>query len=1127
MRSKRKLIEVVLPLDAISVASARERTVRQGHPSMLHPWWGRRALAPCRAALFAQLVDDPSSHPDRFPTEEAQAQERQRLLQLLEELVKWEGGSDERVLAAAQAEIWNSCGGQPPPVLVPFAGGGSIPLEAQRLGLEACASDSNPLAVLINRALIEFPARFTKGGSKQAAESVKHYGGEMVGLAEQRLVHLYPKVKLPAQEGGGEATVAAWIWARTIPCPNTACGALVPLVPHFVLALLDDREVWAEPIPDPVARRVRFEVKTGEGPAPEGTFDADAKEGHCLVCGEPIEEYWIGECGRGGRLGAQLMAVVAEAGGRRLYLSPDEEQESKATQPAPAGVPEQEIPSYWGLGAFTEYGVTRYRDLFTNRQLAMLQVLSMLVGEERDSVHDDMRDGGAAEAIAVYLALAVDRLLPVHCALAAWDIDQQRLVPALDLPAPQRFWTFAEANPLHEPYGLERALHGVVSVLEQLPSPAAAGHVRQQSASQSVSWQPGALILTDPPHRYSAEQKAADDFFRVWLEYMLTDMTPRPAFEEGMDAEEEVSPSLVISENASLNKLLRLLGQARGAANDHTVAVLWPVMEWLEEAREAGGRVVSSSAPVTVLIGRCLALDFELRGVWPLDMEKLYVNDREKPRWYAHQALVVLRPRSAQARDIGRQDFLAALEQELAGRWAQLERAVQNREQRVEVAKYLGAVVLSRYTAVLEPDGAPMTPQAALQLGRQLAREFSDRLLAGETLQPSVAAPQRVGPAARLVRVTVENYKSLAHCEVALAPLMFLVGPNGAGKSNFLDALRFVAEALRSGSLPQREGTEELPHRNGRVAGHFGVRLELELAGDRRASYLLRVGAHEAAWRVVEELCRVELPSPPGATAEFRVVEGRVTTTLDIEPPLAHAGRPYLPNLSALPAFRPVFEALSTMMIYDPQPERIRKTWPLSSSPNLAADGSNLPAVFARLPAQARQRIEAFLAAIVPGVERVERCELGPVETLQFIQRLSPDQQPQRFYAASMSDGTLRALAILVALRQSGSTQGPRVSLVGIEEPEIAIHPAAAAVLRDALREASRYTQVLVTSHSPDLLDDKAISPEQLLSVVFENGATQIGPIDEASRSALRDRLYTAGELLRFNQLGLERPAEA
>src|SRR2546421_1561462 len=281
MTYRKKLIEVALPLVKINEASAREKSIRHGHPSTLHLWWARRPLAACRAVLFASLVDDPSEHPEEFPTEQAQEQERNRLFKLIEALVQWENSNNKEVLAKVHAEIFKSTGGNPPPVLDPFAGGGSIPLEAQRLGLETHASDLNPVAVLINKALIEIPPKFANcppvnpdakkslmagdwHGAKGLAEDIRYYGKWMRDEAEKRIGHLYPKVALPKEYGGGEATVIAWLWARTVKCPNPACGAQMPLVRSFYLSQKKGKKAWIQPIVNRETGAIHFEVMTGE-----------------------------------------------------------------------------------------------------------------------------------------------------------------------------------------------------------------------------------------------------------------------------------------------------------------------------------------------------------------------------------------------------------------------------------------------------------------------------------------------------------------------------------------------------------------------------------------------------------------------------------------------------------------------------------------------------------------------------------------------------------------------------------------------------------------------------------------------------------------------------------------------
>ena len=344
---KKKLIEVALPLEAINKESAREKSIRHGHPSTLHLWWARRPLAACRAVLWASLVDDPSSHPEQFPTEEAQAEERGRLFRILEQLVLWENSNNEQVLKLARDEIMKSTDGNPPPVLDPFCGGGSIPLEAQRLGLEAHASDLNPVAVLITKALIEIPPKFAnmppvnpqdrkrgagaawKGASGLAAD-VRYYGKWMRDEAEKRIGHLYPKVELPKEYGGGEATVIAWLWARTVKCPNPACGAQMPLVRSFKLSTKKGKEAWVEPIIDHENKTVRFEVRTGKGTPPDPPKVGRGAKFRCLVCGQVADDQHIKDEGMAKRMEAQLMAIVAEGQRGRIYLGPTSDHEQLA-----------------------------------------------------------------------------------------------------------------------------------------------------------------------------------------------------------------------------------------------------------------------------------------------------------------------------------------------------------------------------------------------------------------------------------------------------------------------------------------------------------------------------------------------------------------------------------------------------------------------------------------------------------------------------------------------------------------------------------------------------------------------------------------------------------------------------
>jgi predicted ATPase len=376
-----------------------------------------------------------------------------------------------------------------------------------------------------------------------------------------------------------------------------------------------------------------------------------------------------------------------------------------------------------------------------------------------------------------------------------------------------------------------------------------------------------------------------------------------------------------------------------------------------------------------------------------------------------------------------------------------------------------------------------------------------------------------------LTRVALKNYKSLAACDVELGPLTFLVGPNGAGKSNFLDALRFVADSLRTSlehSLRERGGINEVRRRSGGHPNHFGLRLWFSLPSGEAGHYAFRVGARpQGGFEVQDEECKVHPAEALGEVQYFKVRSGNVVESTQ-PGPVAVLDRLYLVSASGLTAFRPVYEAFSRMGFYSLNPDRLRDLQSPDAGELLARDGSNITSVLAQLKKNnpdRKLRIEEYLSKVVPGVHGVDVKVVGPKETLEFRQQVAGSKDPWRFLAASMSDGTVRALGILVALFQSGNGAGPRVPLVGIEEPEIALHPAAAGLLLDGLREASRTTQVVVTSHSPDLLDDEKLDARSILAVYAAGGSTHIAPVDEAGRTALLKRLYTPGELLRMNQL--------
>nr|NLI49962.1 DUF1156 domain-containing protein [Propionibacterium sp.] len=539
---KRKLIEVSLPLEAINREAAREKSIRHGHPSTLHLWWARRPLAAARAVLFAQLVDDPSARPEEFPTEEAQRAERERLHRLIERLVVWENTRDEKLLAEAHAEILKSTNGNPPPILDPFAGGGTIPLEAQRLGLEAHASDLNPVAVLINKALIELPPKFRDQppvfpgladtrtqwkGAEGLAADVRAYGQWMRDEAEQRIGHLYPDATLP---DGTTAPVIAWIWARTVTCPNPACGIEMPLVRSWWLGKKKGKEAYVVPrvlrdASDPSGLRVTFEIGHDLSGAPsteEGTIGRMGA--HCVACKTAVPLNFIRAEGQAGRIFAQLMAVVAEGNRQRIYLEPSREHVAAAKIARPDDVPNGEMPRNPRDFKTPNYGMTTWADLFTNRQLTALTTFSDLVSEARVQVLGDGGTNAYADAVTTYLGMAVSKIADMNNSLARWKPTMDQSIALFSRQAIPMVWDYAETSPLGTAAGsFTTSVHNMTKAIPNtlLGRP---GSVQQLDASTRSFKQ--MLVSTDPPYYDNIGYSDLSDFFYVWLRRSLRAVHP-------------------------------------------------------------------------------------------------------------------------------------------------------------------------------------------------------------------------------------------------------------------------------------------------------------------------------------------------------------------------------------------------------------------------------------------------------------------------------------------------------------------------------------------------------------------------------------------------------------------------
>lgn len=741
---KKKLIEVALPLDAINREAAREKSIRHGHPSTLHLWWARRPLAACRAVLFAQLVDDPSAHPELFPTEQDQESERLRLFGIIERLVKWENSSNEDVLTEARDEIRKSFGGDPPAIRDPFAGGGSIPLEAQRLGLKAYASDLNPVAVLINKALVEIPPRWANQppvhprdeqrlatdswrGAQGLAEDVRSFGQWMRDEAERRIGHLYPKASLP---DGSKATVIAWIWARTVTCPNPACGAVAPLVRSFWLSKKKGKEVWVDPIAD--ENRVRFEVGNGpSGPPVEGTVGGGSVL--CIVCKESFKLQYVRTTAQATGLGAQLMAIVAQGDRRRVYLPPSQDHEAAGLVEAPDDVPDQLVttPSH-DVDRLPMYGMPRWCDAFTNRQLVALTTFSELVGDARARVEIAGIEAGLssddatayADAVATYLAFGVSRLADIQNSLCRWENTRSQVRNLFARQAIPMVWDFAEGGLFSGAAGdFGVSLGNLAAVAERTPA-TVGGQVLQRDAASGVGEM--AAMSTDPPYYDNIGYADLSDFFYVWLRRSLKHIYPdlfhtllTPKSEELVASPHRFEGSKAKAEAHFEDGFIRVFAAAREhQVPDVPITVFYA---FKQSETDAGDGSTASTGWETMLEG-LLRAGLMVTATWPMRTE-LANKVGMKANMLASSILIACRPRPEAAGITDRRGFLEALRSELPDALREMQQGSVAPVDLAQSSIGPGMGAFSRYAKVLEPSGEPMRVRAALGLINQVLDE--------------------------------------------------------------------------------------------------------------------------------------------------------------------------------------------------------------------------------------------------------------------------------------------------------------------------------------------------------------------------------------------------------------------
>lgn len=741
MTEKRKLIEVALPLEAINRESAREKSIRHGHPSTLHLWWARRPLAACRAILFASYVDDPSAHPDEFPTEEAQQIERERLFRIIEDLVKWDNTTNEEVLKAARAEIRKSCGDNPPPVYDPFCGGGSIPLEAQRLGLTAYASDLNPVAVIITKALIEIPPKFAgqppvhpdggklKGtgswtGARGLAEDVRYYGKWMRDEAERRIGHLYPKVDLPPELGGGEATVIAWIWARTVKSPNPAWDGPMPLVRSFALSTKKGKETWVRPIIDREHTRIRFEIGTGSG-CPEGTVGRSGAS--CLATGTPVPLEYVREEGRAGRLGSVLMAIVASGPTGRVYLAPDDSQEAVASAiELPEDMPDAELFDYPGRINVVRYGLTRHSQQYTDRQLMWLNTLAELVLDARSEVARSTGDAAYADAVATYLGLCASKSAAFHCTMARWRPGEGKSAPAFGRQAMPMVWDFVEVNPLAGAGGdWEGVVAGAASALDRVPATGAATVEQLDARTLALATHP--VHVTDPPYYDNIIYADLADFFYIWLRRSLRELYSElfstlltPKSQELIANPYRHGGSRTAAEEYFESGISEAFDRMRATQAEHYPMTVIYAFKQSEDVSDSAG--LASTGWETMLEG-LLRSGMSIHGTWPMRTEGATRMLASGTNALASSVALVCRPRPTDAALATRKEFLAALKAELPGALRHLQQGSIAPVDLAQAAIGPGMAVFSRYSRVVEADGSAMSVRTALGLINQVLDE--------------------------------------------------------------------------------------------------------------------------------------------------------------------------------------------------------------------------------------------------------------------------------------------------------------------------------------------------------------------------------------------------------------------
>ena len=787
---RRKLIEVDLPLDAINAESAREKSIRHGHPSTLHLWWARRPLAACRAVIFASMVDDPIDCQE-FITPEEQAAERERLHELIRKLVKWES-TDERnpqnveLLAQARWEIARSVArshgdatpdgilaetapgviqslskddhaavlaylnGKALPIYDPFCGGGSIPLEAQRLGLRAVGSDLNPVAVLITKALIELPHQFANhppvnpdadktglpvGKGKKAqvipwrgaaglADDIRYYGRWMRELAWKNIGHLYPTAKLP---DGGEATVIAWLWARTVPCPNPACGVAMPLMKTFQLSTKQGNEHWTRPIVDREAKTVSFVVQDHRNGVPTEATIGGRTGATCVACNGVASMNYVREQGRAGDMDEVMTAIVAEGDRKRLFISPTSEQINAPAMAVTKWKPEQAASPSGDVLRPRGYGVNHWHQLFTERQLTGHTSLCDLLGEVQRQATDDGADTEYANIICTYLALAIGRNTDSCSKFATWQNVGDKVAHVFSRQRIAMVWDFAEANPFSaSTQNWMGNVQWVSEVVQRLPKSVNRGEVRQADAAVTIHADKGPVIVTDPPYYDNIDYADLSDYFYVWLRPLLRNIHPE-LFAGILTPKDEEMTAISSRFDDPRQRFEELLSQTlqliRERCSPEFPSSIFYAYKQQEEERE--GR---TSTGWEMMLTAVVNAGFEIVGTWPMRTERAARSNAMGTNVLASSVVLVCRPRTEDRPAASRREFLNALEAEMPTALNQLTR--EGHIAPVDLAQAAigpGMQVYSRYSRVETIGGDQVTVREALAAINQAIANYDER----------------------------------------------------------------------------------------------------------------------------------------------------------------------------------------------------------------------------------------------------------------------------------------------------------------------------------------------------------------------------------------------------------------